>query len=112
MRNSGLVDQDQDLGFVRTLRIASTKKLRVYQRVVMDASSASVGNFSSMLKPSQRGVRRIASLSVAAQPNIRSSPLPNIATMLTSFFQIMGIPIYFPIPIPRGWTRWRAIKVI
>lgn len=89
MRNLGRTDQDQDqdqdLGFVRTLRIASTKKLRVYQRVVIDANSASVGNFSSMLKPSQRGVRRIASLSVAAQPNDHSSPWLKVVNMLEVF---------------------------
>lgn len=39
----------------------------MYQRVVMEASSASVGNLSSMLKPSQAGVPRIASRRVAAR---------------------------------------------
>jgi len=51
---------------VSTLRMASMKKLRVYQRVVMAAVSASVGYLSSMLKPSHGGVPRIASRSVAA----------------------------------------------
>ena len=49
-----------------TLRMASTKKLRVYHRVVMAAISASVGYLSSTLKPSHGGVPRIASRSVAA----------------------------------------------